>query len=116
MAEIERNFKCNCKEVSISHNGISYLVICGKHINGAYCAFPKLNVAVELSGYDGDYGYNEKKLYLAFTDKEECLGNDIVVNGKDYIMLHKTLEQVLRRYIREQYTLDRIQSVIKEKH
>lgn len=40
----------------------------------------------------------------------------IVVNGKDYIMLHKTLEQVLRRYIREQYTLDRIQSVIKEKH
>ena len=40
----------------------------------------------------------------------------IVVNGKDYIMLHKTLEQVVRRYIREQYTLDRIQSVIKEKH
>ena len=60
MAEIERKFKCNCKEVSISHNGISYLVICGKHINGAYCVFPKLNVAVELSGYDGDYGYNEK--------------------------------------------------------
>ena len=73
MAEIERKFKCNCKEVSISHNGISYLVICGKHINGAYCAFPKLNIAAELSGYDGDYGYNEKKLHLAFTDKEECL-------------------------------------------
>ena len=66
MAEIERKFKCNCKEVSISHNGISYLVICGKHINGAYCAFPKLNIAAELSGYDGDYGYNEKKLRLAF--------------------------------------------------
>ena len=76
MAEIERRFKCNCKEVSVSHNGISYLVICGKHINGAYCAFPKLNIAAELSGYDGDYGYNEKKLHLAFTDKEEYLGND----------------------------------------
>ena len=76
MAEIERRFKCNCKEVSITHNGISYLVICGKHINGAYCAFPKLNVAVELSGYDGDYGYNEKKLHLAFTGKEDCIGND----------------------------------------
>ena len=71
MAEIERRFKCNCKEVSITHNGISYLVICGKHINGAYCAFPKLNVAVELSGYDGDYGYNEKKLCLAFADCSE---------------------------------------------
>ena len=76
MSEIERKYKCNCKEVSITHNGSSYLVICGKHINGAYCAFPKLNIAVELSGYDGDYGYNEKKLRLAFTDKEDCLGND----------------------------------------
>ncbi len=76
MAEIERKFKCNCKEVSISHNGISYLVIYGKHINGAYCAFPKLNIAAELSGYDGDYGYNEKKLHLAITDKEEYLDND----------------------------------------
>lgn len=68
MAEIERKFKCNCKEMSIAHNGSSFLVICGKHINGAYCAFPKLNVAAELSGYDGDYGYNEKKLRLAFAD------------------------------------------------
>lgn len=40
----------------------------------------------------------------------------IVVNGKDYIMLHKTLERVVRRYIREKYTVDRIQSVIKEKY
>ena len=24
MAEIERRFKCNCKEVSITHNGMSY--------------------------------------------------------------------------------------------
>ena len=45
MAEIERKFKCNCKEVSISHNGISYLVICGKHINGmtAITAITKRN-------------------------------------------------------------------------
>lgn len=71
MAEIKRRFKCNCKEVSITHNGNSYLVICGKHINGAYCAFPKLNVAVELSGYDGDYSYNEKKLRRAFAGCNE---------------------------------------------
>ena len=39
----------------------------------------------------------------------------IVVNGKDYIMLHKTLEQVVRKYIRQQYTVKRIKSVIEEK-
>ena len=71
MAEIERKFKCNCKEASIVHNGVSYLVICGKHINGAYCAFPKLNIAAELSGYDDDYSYNKKKLRLAVSDNNE---------------------------------------------
>ena len=60
MAIIERTFSCNCKEVSISHNGTSYLVICGKHVNGA-----------ELSGYDGDYGYNEMKLRLVLDDDVE---------------------------------------------
>ena len=65
MAEIIRSFRCNCKEVNIKHNGKTYLVICGKHVNGAYCAFPKLNIAAELSGYDSDYGYNEKALCLA---------------------------------------------------
>lgn len=70
MNKTVRAYKCNCKEVSIAYNGTSYLVILGKHVNGAYCAFPQLNVAAELSGYDGDYGYNEKKLRLAFTGKE----------------------------------------------
>ncbi len=76
MAEIKRRFKSNCKEISVEHNGTTYLIICGKHINGGFCAFPKMNIAMELSSYDGDYGYNEKKLHLAFTDKEEYLDND----------------------------------------
>ncbi|MER2149373.1 MAG: DUF6618 family protein [Ruminococcus sp.] len=71
MAIIERTFSCNCKEVSISHNGTSYLVICGKHVNGGYCAFPRLKIAAELSGYDGDYGYNEMKLRLVLGDYVE---------------------------------------------
>lgn len=66
MAEIKRRFKSNCTEISVEHKGISYLIICGKHINGGFCAFPALNIAVELSAYDGDYGYNEKKLRAAF--------------------------------------------------
>ena len=39
----------------------------------------------------------------------------IVIDGNVFIMLHKTLEQVVRRYIRENYTIERILSVIKEK-
>lgn len=66
MAEIKRKYNCNCKEFTVDVQGNSYLVICGKHVNGAYCAFPNLNIAAELSGYDGDYSYNEKKLRLAF--------------------------------------------------
>ena len=71
MAEIKRRFKSNCKEISVEHNGTTYLIICGKHINGGFCAFPKMNIAVELSSYDGDYGYNEKKLRLAFDGRNE---------------------------------------------
>ena len=71
MAEIKRRFKSNCKEISVEHNGTTYLIICGKHINGGFCAFPKMNIAMELSSYDGDYGYNEKKLRLAFDGRNE---------------------------------------------
>ena len=71
MAEIKGRFKSNCKEISVEHNGTTYLIICGKHINGGFCAFPKMNIAMELSSYDGDYGYNEKKLRLAFDGRNE---------------------------------------------
>lgn len=73
MAEIKRRFKSNCKEISVEHNGNSFLIICGKHINGGYCAFPGLNVATELCGYsdDSSYSYNSKKLIIAFKDKTE---------------------------------------------
>lgn len=71
MAEIKKRFKSNCTEISVEQNGTTYLIICGKHINGGFCAFPKLNISVELSSYDGDYGYNEKKLRLAFNGRNE---------------------------------------------
>lgn len=71
MAEIKRNFKVVSKEANIEHNGASYLVIYGKHINGGFCSFPKLNIATELSAYDGDYGYNTKKLLLVFSEHSD---------------------------------------------
>lgn len=67
MAEIKRIFKTCIKEANLEHNGNSFLVVYGRHINGGFCAFPKYNVATELSGYDGDYSFNCKKLKLAFS-------------------------------------------------
>lgn len=67
MAEIKKIFNTHIREGKIEHNGNSYLVVYGRHINGGFCAFPKYNVATELSGYDDDYSYNIKKLKLAFT-------------------------------------------------
>jgi len=39
---------------------------------------------------------------------------DIEIHGDHYIFLHMVLEKVVRRYIRETYTLERIISVLKE--
>lgn len=72
MAEIRHTFKCNCKEISVDCNGSNYLIICGKHINGAYCAFPKRGVAAELAAYDGYYSYNKNMLFLAFSKRHDC--------------------------------------------
>ena len=38
----------------------------------------------------------------------------IDLNGERFLFLHKVLENVVRRYIRENYTLERIKSVIEE--
>ena len=40
----------------------------------------------------------------------------IRIGGDLYIMPHRILEQLVRRYIRENYTLERIQEVIEEKY
>ena len=79
MADIKRKYRSNCKEYLITAQGQSFLVIFGKHINGAFCAFPKLNIAAELSAYDEDFDYNEKKLRLAFDGHNELVGYDTTV-------------------------------------
>jgi hypothetical protein len=47
-------------EFSVAINGLSYLVIFGRHVNGGFCAMPREGVSCELSAYDdfGDIGYN----------------------------------------------------------
>ena len=77
MAEIKKIFNTHIREANIEHNGNSFLVVYGRHINGGFCAFPKYNVATELSGYDGDYSFNCKKLKLAFAKVSE-IDNDTI--------------------------------------
>lgn len=39
---------------------------------------------------------------------------DIEIHGEHYIFLHKILQDVVRRYIRENYTVERIKEVLGE--
>lgn len=39
----------NCKEISVNHNGSSYLVIYGDHVNGGFFCIPNFQVAGELA-------------------------------------------------------------------
>ena len=60
-------------EFSVAINGLSYLVIFGRHVNGGFCALPRNGVSCELSAYDefGDIGYNT-----------ECINGKIKSRGK----------------------------------
>ena len=50
-----------------------------------------------------DWNYSSKHMFR------------IIIEGRYYIFLHTMLEKTVRRYLRENYTLERIQAVIKER-
>lgn len=58
-------------EFSVAINGLSYLVIFGKHVNGGFCALPREGVSCELSAYDdfGDIGYNTESINGKIKDR-----------------------------------------------
>lgn len=60
--KIERTFQAEAVcEFSLDIEGLSYLVIYGKHINGYYICVPNWGWGCEASGPDS-VGYNEEKL------------------------------------------------------
>ncbi len=63
MAIIRKEYRATVKEFSIDCCGLSFLAICGKHINGAYVAFPGYGVSAELS--ESDVYYNTTSIMTA---------------------------------------------------
>ncbi len=63
MAQIRAKYKVSAQEVSIDCCGLSFLTICGTHINGGYVAFPGYGVSAELS--ENDVSYNEERILEA---------------------------------------------------
>lgn len=62
MVKICNEFSATVNEVTISVDGISFLCLCGNHINGAYISILDAGVAAELSSCTGDYDYNAEKI------------------------------------------------------
>lgn len=50
------------KEIQIDCCGLSFLVICGIHINGAFASIINYGVSCELSIFPESYNYNASKL------------------------------------------------------
>lgn len=50
------------KEIQIDCCGLSFLVICGIHINGAFASIINYGVSCELSNFPESYNYNASKL------------------------------------------------------
>lgn len=63
MARTRAKYKVSAQEVSIDCCGLSFLTICGTHINGAYAVFPGYGVSAELSV--NDVSYNKKRIFEA---------------------------------------------------
>lgn len=49
MAKIRRKYIATVKEMSIDCGGLSFLTLCGRHINGAYVSFINFWVSAELA-------------------------------------------------------------------
>lgn len=65
-AVLKKEFPIKSKEIQIDCYGMSFLVVCGTHINGAFAAIVNFGVSCELSGFSGSYNYNASKLSDAF--------------------------------------------------
>ena len=75
-------------EFSVAINGLSYLVIFGRHVNGGFCALPRNGVSCELSAHDdfGDIGYNTESI----NGKRERYNMDI------YLIRHGKTKRICR--------------------
>lgn len=59
----------NCKEISVNHNGSSYLVIYGEHVNGGFFCIPNFQAGGEL-GDKTDVFWNSESIGRALDNME----------------------------------------------
>lgn len=60
------DLKLSSIEFSLDLAECHFIVVAGKHINGAFCSIVNFGVAAELSSYDDDVYYNAEKIFYAF--------------------------------------------------
>lgn len=58
MAKINQKYNATVQELSIDCDGLNFLTLCGKHINGAYVAFPGFGISADLAENDTYYNKN----------------------------------------------------------
>lgn len=59
MAKVNKKYNATVQELSIDCGGLNFLTLCGKHINGAYVAFPGFGLSAELAEKDTYYNKNQ---------------------------------------------------------
>ena len=74
--KIEEIYKIESEvnEMAVDIDGLSYLVIFGKHENGGFCAIPQMGVSCELSSHDKfeATGYNAANLSRVIKSKAKA--------------------------------------------
>lgn len=73
----------NCKEISVNHNGSSYLIIYGQHVNGGFFCIPNHQVGGELAATT-DVFWNSGSIGSALDDMEvgKVIARAIKNNGR----------------------------------
>lgn len=60
--ELKRTYSVKCKEIQIDCDGLSFLVICGTHINGGFASIVNFGLSYELSDDAFDVEYNASQI------------------------------------------------------
>ena len=96
-------FKGTCnvtsRELRIDLNGLSFLTICGKHINGGYACMPYWGFAFELSESEFDVKYNANMISKALI---ACDSVYLPNNEEDREEMAAALSEIITKAISEQ--------------
>ena len=100
MVKICNNYSASVSELSISIDGVSFLCLCGHHINGAYISFIDAGVSAELSPHKDDFDYNAGKILEALGNSKDGAAVQLVSIPKEKLRQKaKEIAEVIAPYI-----------------